>query len=333
MQAHDNRCAICECKDGAVCRTYSPGGRDALGFDCEACGQYEVSRTALVNWFGRTSRLNARQSAALAYAVHSADRSRERPMLTTDWLERFVRDASLPSPALQAANLVRTIGDHVAETGEGYFIDGILDAPRVGAFNQTMFYQVVKELIRRGTILVLGAGEYQNPRGRGLVQGNLYSLSLSGWEQYEAERRGKISGRYGFLAMKFNDEKLDLFAEKWIKPPVKEALDFTVVDLRNVAKAGIIDNIMREQIRDAAFVIVDLTHDNPGAYWEAGYAEGLGKPVIYLCERAKFDSTRTHFDTNHCTTVLWSVGEEIQFSRELIATLRRSLNLFPSKEE
>ena len=38
-------------------------------------------------------------------------------------------------------------------------------------------------------------------------------------------------------------------------------------------------------IRDAKFVIADLTHDNNGAYWEAGYAEGLGKPVIYICEK------------------------------------------------
>ena len=45
---------------------------------------------------------------------------------------------------------------------------------------------------------------------------------------------------------------------------------------------------MRERIRDAAFVLVDLTHDNPGAYWEGGYAEGLGKPVIYICEASKF---------------------------------------------
>jgi len=35
---------------------------------------------------------------------------------------------------------------------------------------------------------------------------------------------------------------------------------------------------------------------NPGAYWEAGYAEGLGKPVIYTCEEAKFVEA-SHFDT------------------------------------
>lgn len=62
---------------------------------------------------------------------------------------------------------------------------------------------------------------------------------------------------------------------------------------------------MRIQIRDSAFVIADLTHDN---YTERigrqTYAEGLGKPVIYICEKAKFDKKTPHFDTNHCTTVL-----------------------------
>jgi nucleoside 2-deoxyribosyltransferase len=101
--------------------------------------------------------------------------------------------------------------------------------------------------------------------------------------------------------------------------------------MRDVSEAGVIDNIMRAQIRNAAFVLIDLTHDSSGAYWEAGYAEGLGKPVVYLCERSKFKQAKTHFDTNHCTTVLWSNDESEEFSKQLMATLRRSLNLFPTR--
>lgn len=128
--------------------------------------------------------------------------------------------------------------------------------------------------------------------------------------------------------MKFGDSTLDGLAEFTIKPEVKAAIGYDVIDLRNVARAGVIDNILREQIRDAAFVLVDLTHDNWGAYWEAGYAKGLGKPVIYLCERSKFDQAKTHFDTNHCTTVMWALGDEARFALDLVATIRRSLNLF-----
>jgi hypothetical protein len=47
--------------------------------------------------------------------------------------------------------------------------------------------------------------------------------------------------------------------------------------------------------------------------------------VIYLCKRSKFKDASTHFDTNHSTTVQWAIGEEEQFSLELVATVRRSL--------
>ena len=83
---------------------------------------------------------------------------------------------------------------------------------------------------------------------------------------------------------------------------------------------------MRIKIRDCKFMICDLTHDNNGAYWEAGYAEGLGKPVIYICEKQKFEDSKTHFDTNHCTTVPWCKTDPEGFARELSATLRRSLD-------
>lgn len=178
-------------------------------------------------------------------------------------------------------------------------------------------------------LIKVGDATKLNPRDIGMLSGGLYSLSLDGWERYEAERRGDFASRYVFLAMKFNDPVLDPFVETILKPAVRDAIAFDLVDVRNVSHAGIIDNIMRAQIRDAAFVIVDLTHDNSGAYWELGYAEGLGTPVIYICEQSKFDAARTHFDTNHCTTVMWRADEPAAFTDQLVATLCRSLKLFP----
>lgn len=165
-----------------------------------------------------------------------------------------------------------------------------------------------------------------------MLVGHAYGLTLDGWERYEAERHGLVAGRYGFIAMKFGDAVLDAFVEETVKPAVRRCIRYDLVDLRDVPRAGVIDNILREQIRDTAFVLVDLTHDNCGAYWEAGYSEGLGKSVVYLCERAKFDKAKTHFDTNHSTTVLWSADKPDALRAELIATLRRSLNLFAPVE-
>ena len=215
------------------------------------------------------------------------------------------------SPAIQAMNLIRRIGDEVSQSGEPiskFFVDGRISV------------QFMDDLVESGIVI---APEVT----RGVKDTTYYfvNLTLAGWERYEQEKRGEFEGNFGFIAMQFDDPGLDDFVQDVVKPAVKNGIGYDLVDMRDVAQAGVIDNIMRVQIRDSAFVIADLTHDNHGAYWEAGYAEGLGKPVVYICERTKFERDGSHFDTNHCTTIPWSRDDPERFGRELIATLRRSL--------
>ena len=322
-------CPVCEGRFG-LCREISTP-RDSRAFQCDGCGGFEISGTALAIWFASgPRRLTAIQRSALSHAIRSA--SGAVPIfITTDWMEAFQRDARLPTPAMQAANLITRIGGHVAEEGRGYFVDDVVDTPLIGAFDRAMFNDLLQELVERDLVRELGKETRPNPRDAGALEGFLYGLTLAGWDRYEAEKRGRFAGHYGFIAMKFGDPVLDPLVRDVIKPAVREKIGYDLVDLRNVAQAGVIDNIMRTQIRDAAFVLVDLTHDNSGAYWEAGYGEGLGKPVIYMCEQSKFDTEKTHFDTNHCTTVTWSIKDPDPFVDRLIATLRRSLNLFPNE--
>lgn len=224
------------------------------------------------------------------------------------------------NPAMLAINLIRYIGDRISETGEPIAQMSEFSG-EIGAPSNPIADEIFMELLDKGIVRVKN---YVEKYG-GTIFLNV-NLSLEGWKDYELEKRGVMSGNQGFIAMKFNDPELDSFVNDTVKPATKE-IGYDLVDMRDVARAGVIDNIMRAQIRDAAFVIVDLTHDNSGAYWEAGYAEGLGKPVIYICERTKFEEASTHFDTNHCTTVPWSSDDPDGFRRELIATLRRSLDL------
>ena len=225
------------------------------------------------------------------------------------------------SPAVQAMNLIRYIGDQVSESGEPLQLSAADLQSIIGAPSERFAEQLVEELYESAAIRMVEPSK--TFAGTTFLDVN---LTLKGWEQYEAEKQGRFAGNYGFLAMQFGDANLEKFVLEVLKPTVKEATDYDLVDMRNVSKAGIIDNIMRVQIRDAKFVIVDLTHDNNGAYWEAGYAEGLGKPVIYICEKKKFEANKTHFDTNHCTTVPWSRDDDKTFRQELTATLRRSLD-------
>ena len=225
------------------------------------------------------------------------------------------------NPKIQAMNLVRYIGDQVSESGEP-----IMELPEdigsiMGSPSEQFASHLVKELGRKGFISIGHTDTFMNGRTEFLI----VNLTLEGWEQYEAERRGLSDGNYGFLAMQFGEPDLDTFVRVVLKPTIEKA-GHELLDMNDASRAGVIDNIMRVMIRDSKFVIADLTHDNNGAYWEAGYAEGLGKPVIFICERKKFDAQKTHFDTNHCTTVPWSRDDDEGFKQRLTATLRRSLD-------
>lgn len=60
-------------------------------------------------------------------------------------------------------------------------------------------------------------------------------------------------------------------------------------------------------IKNSKFVVVDLTHKNNGAYFEEGYAMGLGKPVIQLCQ----SGTKLHFDIAQKNTIIWETESDI----------------------
>jgi nucleoside 2-deoxyribosyltransferase len=262
--------------------------------------------------------------AILSHRVRAAtDAGRQPPLLTEEWLDEFIASSpKLPNVAEQATNIIRLIGDHACVDGDPMPELPISWGAKVGSISRDFAARLTRQLFTDGFITGDQAGTHASRYE--LI--NL-DLTLRGWERFEAERRGQTAGAYGFIALKFDDQVLDPFLREVIKPAVRK-MGYDLADMRDTAEAGVIDNLLRVRIRDAAFVLVDLTHENPGAYWEAGYAEGLGKPVLYLCERAKFEAAKTHFDTNHSTTVCWAPDEAAKFEADLVATLRRSLNLF-----
>lgn len=157
---------------------------------------------------------------------------------------------------------------------------------------------------------------------KGLQRG--YRLTFDGWLKFEELKRNVSDSRIAFMAMDFKEPELDKIYKEHFKPAVK-ATGFELQSLRENPPAGLIDNRLLVEVRNARFVIADLTHKNAGAYWEAGLAEGLGKPVIYMCEEKVFEADPTHFDTNHHHTVLWNTDKPEQAIDDLKITIRATL--------
>ncbi len=149
-------------------------------------------------------------------------------------------------------------------------------------------------------------------------------LTFEGWEHFEQIKIGSVIYRKAFMAMQYGNSILDSIVQDTFKPSTKRA-GFELILQNETRRAGLIDNRMRVEIQSADFLIADLTHRNPGAYWEAGYAEGLGKPVIFTCEKSVFDDKKTHFDTNHHLTIVWDEKAPEVAGEELTATIRATL--------
>jgi hypothetical protein len=152
------------------------------------------------------------------------------------------------------------------------------------------------------------------------------SLTLKGWGMYHQLKKGHSESRVAFMAMEYGDARLDEVFLRCFKPAV-EATGFRLERLDERPTAGLIDDRLRVEIRGSRFLLADLTHENRGAYWEAGFAEGLGKPVIYTCEKGLFDKKQTHFDTNHHLTVTWEHADLPAAGERLKATIRATLPL------
>jgi hypothetical protein len=299
---------------------------------CPVCGEFLVSTDALMDRLGPDlgNKWLPVKRAALSHALRLRANIPLHDGTGLPWLHnallKELEDSALdlPTPLQQARNIIRFIGDHERNNGAALERLPYETTAVVGAPNASAVIQLIHDL---GDLSKLA---FISRKGAEPLADVMHvRLTLAGWSEWEEIHKGRRAATDGFIAMQFGDARLDKFIAEVVQPCVQDALGVKLnrLDSPEVVTAGVIDDIMREAIQNAAFVLVELSHGNRGAYWEGGYAEGLDKPVIYLCDKAVFDDTkkRPHFDVNHCTTVMWEEGKEDEFKRVLAATLRNAM--------
>ena len=252
---------------------------------------------------------NPLEIAKVSYAVRRMQQRQAFPLLTSDVLKRVQADATIPTPREQADNLILWLGNQLrGRTGGKIMLSASTALGVTGATADGDYAALLEHL-----------------KDQHLIQGYpKVGLTLEGWDRFYELERAAVESRTAFMAMPFRDPVLDRVYKDCFKPAVK-ATGFNLRRLDEEPKAGLIDNRLRVEIRRSRFLIAELTGANPGAYWEAGFAEGLGRPVIYTCERSHFQKHRTHFDTNHCLTIRWSEDDLTAAAKELKATIRATL--------
>lgn len=309
-------CPICNADAKVRGPMSAPGGREGYRVECGRCGLFFLSYEALQDMpgilAGDTDRI-----ARAAYGVRRMQRGRQPPFLMREQIANMLA-TPLPSVAEQANNLVRWLGENLNGPGESESINSDTYQFIIGARTPNGLDLIVGHLFEAH---ILSGNHTKFLDGTSSTEA---TLTFRGWEYFDELQRGEVDSRTAFMAMKYGDVNTDQLVNQVFRPAVAQT-GFALVRLDDRPEAGLIDDRLRVQIRTARFLIADLSHGNQGAYWEAGYAEGLGKPVIYTCERKAFEHEKTHFDTNHHLTVIWDVESPAQAAEQLKATIRATL--------
>lgn len=298
--------------------TSSPGanGQDVSHFSCPRCGRF-ILVNSLVAMLPHVLTTNQDADVKLSHALRRAQEINREAEFTTATITEVLK-RPLPRPQEQADLLIRWLAQNLPGPGETVKLSPVTHGGIIGSKSPGGFALVLDHLFSSGLLI----GHQMNAIG---VQGHATAtLSFHGWEYYERLAKGSAIYRKAFMAMQFGDPILENMLLTVFKPAVKKA-GFDLFKLDETPKAGLIDDRLRVEIQASDFLIADLTHANLGAYWEAGYAEGLGKPVIYTCERVKFEATKTHFDTNHHLTIVWDTISPETAGEGLKATIRATL--------
>ena len=136
-----------------------------------------------------------------------------------------------------------------------------------------------------------------------------YRISAKGWEKV-SEMEKSESNNQGFIAMSFREET------KSISESFKNAISRCGYIPRRIDEKEHNNQIVPEilfEISRSKFVVVDVTYPNYGAYYEAGYAEALGKEVIICCHEDIFKSDKKpHFDIAQKSSIVWKDEEDLE---------------------
>jgi hypothetical protein len=290
-----------------------------VNIQCPRCGDYALIGGAL-NLIAREIDKERHRRAITSHAIRRMQRAgASPPQLFEDDIRAVWRETRLPTPQQQCDLFILLLGRLQPSWSEPVSIevpevDAETGAALTPAGQPSGSQWIAAQLMNEELV------DCQPP-----VVGKVRpSLTFKGWRIYEELQRQSSDSRTAFMAMKFGRPRADtMFRDHFI--PAVEATGFKLQRLDTRPKAGLIDARMEVDIRTSRFLIADLTHGNRGAYWEAGFAHGLGKPVFYSCEEGYFRRVSTHFDTNHHYTVLWNTTAPERAVEDLKAVIRATL--------
>ena len=142
-------------------------------------------------------------------------------------------------------------------------------------------------------------------------------LTPAGMKRVEELETKAVNSEQAFVAMWFGESVNEAY-EKGIEPAIEES-GYRPLRIDKQEHIGKIDDQIIAEIRRSRFVVCDFTCElieydgeqkachRGGVYYEAGFAQGLGIPVIWTCREDHIE--HVHFDTRQFNHITWNTPE------------------------
>ena len=291
-----------------------------LKYECVRCGQFQITDEAV-------NCLQGSEEAEELFKISAYTRERvisKRPLVTIVLSTQAI--VSIAGAAIDVQSIIgqfpKTISDR---------LDRVLGnihaySPFPGArfqFNLDNDYPVFlaenPEACRFKGKALETEGLISTGNTMGYING---SLTVGGWDRLSKAEQGRspVGLRQVFVAMSFDSSLDNAFTEGMEKAIDAAGYKALRVDLKE-HNDKICDLIVAE-IRRSKFVVADFTLHKAGVYFEAGFALGLGIPVVWTCREDELN--QTHFDTRQYNHVVWKDGQDLfeKLKRRIEATIQ-----------
>ncbi len=280
-----------------VCHPKKTDSLNDVDVECPRCGKFKVSGECNKSYERRLEK-NERERFLVSHYI----RSHGLKLLDRATAGYILEHYRFPRPQKQIDNTILFLGDETKFFGNGYYdFSPVRNLSSViGVADKANYDRIFEELIKQELVKRLRVDQWAWH----------IELTMKGWDHYE--KICSTESTKVFMAMQF--ERTDETREGTnflyeLHDPLQKLLDeigYELITIKDVHHCGEITKRIETEIRSSAFVIVDLSHGNQGAYWEAGFAHGIGKKVIYICRQNERDNKKIHFDTDHYNTYSWN---------------------------
>jgi hypothetical protein len=140
---------------------------------------------------------------------------------------------------------------------------------------------------------------------------NKYSITYDGKEFVENLGLDNNSNKV-FMAFHFTEEmkkEFELTIKRAVFDSSEGKLEAVRVSSSTTDHDAKIDDELIGMIKSSKAIIADFTGNRTAVYYEAGFAMGLGIPIIWTCKKADVDNLS--FDTRQYPHIIWENEEDL----------------------